>query len=326
MKKMKELVEIQYPTILTYGCSAHYLNLLEKDVTPKTILGYIIDVNKYFRNYHLPYGLLKEKGGVMPQIPNDTRWNSQEECVNTFIKNFHKYVEIANEAENFDSNTNKILSNVGLYRESLILKKQLKEVSIALDKLQSDSANFSTAVEVWLDLTMNAELLPYNNLIKQMMDRATEPFFYIANLMDPSCFGSKLSAEQENKAENWLQTAKPDYVPSFLAFKIKDSQLFPENMFNKDVIELYKDAPAKWWVLIERNTQKFKKLPDGFCTYFAQLLSCPPSSASIERVFSTFGNIWTKLRNRLGAEKAGKLVKIQRFLKKNIKESENEEW
>ena len=63
-------------------------------------------------------------------------------------------METENEAGNFDSNTNKILSNVGLYRENLTLKKQLKEVSKALDKMQSDSVNFSTVVEVWLDLTM----------------------------------------------------------------------------------------------------------------------------------------------------------------------------
>ena len=36
----------------------------------------------------------------------------QEECVNTFIKIFYKYVEIANEAENSDSNTSKMPSNV----------------------------------------------------------------------------------------------------------------------------------------------------------------------------------------------------------------------
>ena len=76
----------------------------------------------------------------------------------------------------------KILGNVGLYRENLTLKKQLKGVSIALDKLQSDSANFSTAVEVWLDLSMNVELLPYNTSSNQMMDRAIEPFFYICKL------------------------------------------------------------------------------------------------------------------------------------------------
>ena len=41
--------------------------------------------------------------------------------------------------------------------------------------------------------------------------------------------------------------------------------------------------------------------------------------------FSTFGNIWTKLRNRLGAEKARKIAKIHHFLKKIVEEGESEE-
>ena len=65
----------------------------------------------------------------------------------TSNKIFHKFVEITNETENFDSNISKILSNVNLYWESLILQKQLQEVPVALDTLQSDSVNFSTAIK-----------------------------------------------------------------------------------------------------------------------------------------------------------------------------------
>ena len=78
-----------------------------------------------------------------------------------------------------------------------------------------------------------------------MMDRATELFFYIVNLMDPSCFVSRLLSKQENKVKIRLETVKLNCVPGFLAFKIKDSQLFQKNMFNKNVNELDKDALAK---------------------------------------------------------------------------------
>ncbi|KAB7500239.1 hypothetical protein Anas_10995, partial [Armadillidium nasatum] len=94
-EKMKEDDELK--TIISYGCSAHYINLLEQEVTPNSILKYIIQIQKFFRNHHQPHGWLKEKGGLMPQIPNDTRWNSQQACINTFIQNYYKYVEIANE-------------------------------------------------------------------------------------------------------------------------------------------------------------------------------------------------------------------------------------
>jgi hypothetical protein len=46
------------------------------------------------------------------------------------------------------------------------------------------------------------------------------------------------------------------------------------------------------------------------CEFFSKLLPIPASSASIERIFSTQGLVWTKLRNKLDPEKAGKLVRI----------------
>ena len=36
----------------------------------------------------------------------------------------------------------------------------------------------------------------------------------------------------------------------------------------------------------------------------------PPSSAGLERIFSSFGLVHTKLRNRLGNERVSKLVKV----------------
>ena len=45
-----------------------------------------------------------------------------------------------------------------------------------------------------------------------------------------------------------------------------------------------------------------------------QLFTARASSAGIERVFSTFGLVHSKLRNRLGTQKAGKLVFMYKVL------------
>jgi hypothetical protein len=45
------------------------------------------------------------------------------------------------------------------------------------------------------------------------------------------------------------------------------------------------------------------------------LLEMPLCSAAIERIFSNFGMIQSKLRNRLGLAKAGKLVFCYRLLR-----------
>ncbi|KAB7498650.1 hypothetical protein Anas_00532 [Armadillidium nasatum] len=185
-EKMKEDDELK--TIISYGCSAHYINLLEQEVTPNSVLKYIIQIQKFFRNHHQPHGWLKEKGGLMPQIPNDTRWNSQQACINTFIQNYYKYVEIANE-DKLEMRITNILSNPSLYREAQHLQKQVDVVSKALDKLQSDTATLSIAVNEWLVLLESEVLDPYKANIRKRMEEATEPFFFVANMMDPQYLG-----------------------------------------------------------------------------------------------------------------------------------------
>ena len=52
MVKMKKLLSEKYPKIISYGCSVHYLNLLESEVTPGLVIKHIIEVQKFFRNKH----------------------------------------------------------------------------------------------------------------------------------------------------------------------------------------------------------------------------------------------------------------------------------
>jgi hypothetical protein len=66
-----------------------------------------------------------------------------------------------------------------------------------------------------------------------------------------------------------------------------------------------------WWLCIERSETVDKAL----CQLAQKLLEMPSSSAAIERIFSNFGMILSKLRNRLGLVQAGKLVFCYRMLR-----------
>ena len=47
----------------------HWLNLLGKNITPSQVISQVVDVNKYFRNHHVPGALLsKISGSVKPQL------------------------------------------------------------------------------------------------------------------------------------------------------------------------------------------------------------------------------------------------------------------
>lgn len=84
MRKMRESLamceELGMPDIITYGCSAHILNLLAHDIEIPGIKGHIKKIMKYFRNTHFAAAKYKGAGRkalVMPQdgIPWLIVWN-----------------------------------------------------------------------------------------------------------------------------------------------------------------------------------------------------------------------------------------------------------
>jgi hypothetical protein len=52
-----------------------------QEVTPSEVISQIVEVNKYFRNHHVPDALLSEITGHV------TRWNSPLTCVDIYIRN-----------------------------------------------------------------------------------------------------------------------------------------------------------------------------------------------------------------------------------------------
>lgn len=72
----------------------------------------------------------------MPQLPNETRWNAQVDCVESYVANYNIYLEIRGQQDqSFPANIGQIIDNVGIYREAQHLMTQLKHFGTALDKV-----------------------------------------------------------------------------------------------------------------------------------------------------------------------------------------------
>jgi len=92
-----------------------------------------------------------------------------------------------------------------------------------------------------------------------------------------------------------------------------ETESFLKWMFHAACIE--KLEPSVWWTSIKKTCKNVNaELYDLAIT----LLHLPSSSASIEGIFSNFGVIQTKLRNRLGTQKAAKVVTCYRKLRGEI--------
>lgn len=146
MLATRRKIREKFPHILVYGCSAHYLNLVETAVTPNSVIKHIVEINDFFRNHHQPRGWLMEKeNSETPQLPNATPWNSQLDYVNTYIDNWVHYNDIIREHPVY-SNFNKIKAkvlNMVIFNDAKDLKDQLKTVGNVLDNMQSDTITLS---------------------------------------------------------------------------------------------------------------------------------------------------------------------------------------
>lgn len=102
----------------------------------------MVKIQKYFRNHHLPAEWLKEfPESLKPQLPGDTRWNSQLTCINNFIKKTPLYQKIVEDHEQeIDTSIAHTINDYNLYKQCKELLLQLKPIAVGLDTLQSDTA------------------------------------------------------------------------------------------------------------------------------------------------------------------------------------------
>lgn len=200
--------------------------------------------------------------------------------------------------------------------EAMHLQQQLLIVSKSLNIMQGDDCTLGDVVHVWLGLLEAPILQPYKDVIQKRFNQCITPLHLVAYQWHPKYRGVNLNADQDENASQWLHNVDPTYLTSLLSFNIDDTTLYPKSLMMPSVRNSLK--PSKWWQVLEKKLEKANtvsvdtstlSLPTPeFCRFMSKISSLPASSASVERLFSTFGRVHTKLRNRLGNEKVEKLV------------------
>ena len=70
------------------------LNLLGEDITPSTVIKYVVEVHKYFWNHHAPLACLKEYSEyVLPPLLGSTKCSNLLICLETFEWNHNSYIK-----------------------------------------------------------------------------------------------------------------------------------------------------------------------------------------------------------------------------------------
>ena len=125
-------------------------------------------------------------------------------------------------------------------------------------------------------------------------------------LLDPRYNGSPhLSSEEIDTAMNYLADHHYAALQAVINYRAKASP-FGSYMFKPEVLS--GTDPFAWW------QSQASMLDEHILSLVEQLFTARASTAGIERIFSTFGLVHSKLRNRLQTEKAGKLVFLYKLL------------
>lgn len=147
--------------------------------------------------------------------------------------------------------------------------------------------------------------MDFNLFSKRYKITITDAHF-AACLLSPSK-ELQLSDDEKELGIQFIEEYFPvHFMPMFLKFLGKISP-FRNSYFEK--IEM---TDFEWWNSIQKLHPNI--LSSTYLTCIGQLLTAVASSAGIERVFSKFGLVHSKIKNKLGVEKAAKLVFIHQQL------------
>lgn len=327
MKAMRRQLQELHKDVIAYGCSSHYFNLLGQDMTVAAIVANVVEVQKYFRNHHTPNALLSaQPGSVKPQLPCQTRWNSQITCLKTYITNRPFMSVICNGDNEISPNIVALVNNQNLYQQVKDQIVLLEPVAKALDRSQADDCSIGESCHEWLTIRKiatesNDITASMKKQINKRFREAVTPMHMMAYMLDPRYLGGLLLPEEEEVAEQALRSKCDGLIPTFYKFCGKALPFAP-SLFDLDT--RMNISVTVWWNTAVRKAKgddNVRKLAD-----IAKLLGIlPASSAAIERIFSRFSLVQTKIRNRLSIEKAAKLVLCYQNLRQTVSNDDEDE-
>jgi len=176
-----------------------------------------------------------------------------------------------------------------------------------LDIVQRDSCTVAEAVNAWKALIEQfASFAPsHREKVNNRYTQAVSPVWFVANILHPEYLGHKLSMAERKEAMEWVQNNDPGTYGNFVNFVGGDKDKF---------CTAYRKASGTKLKNFIECQRMIGELPDDLAKLLLKCLALRPSSAGIERIFSTMGFVHSDLRNRLSHEKVGKLAFCLRVL------------
>lgn len=325
MKAAWKLIEIKFPHILCYGCAAHGMDLLIKDLLSlpgnASTLKDAEKIIKFITNHHIVKAKYEEKRKLAKvphtlSMPVATRWFSRFTSLNDLHSSKYVLIKLVDEDEGILSNINPKLTSAavinliksGLFWDKLSnLVKLIEYPANAIGKLEADDAPLSLVYHYFSDIYKHFA----NDSVIQ--EKVKSRYQFLAN----DCIRLAYMLTPKSAAEGtYFDNDRIEIMSYFEEFALRK---------DPDSTDQAKEEMIKYVTKMSTLSQKhkdliFKMSAKQYWSSFGRhdfpalykminpLLEMHSSSAAAERTWSTFKFIHSRLRNRLTNERVEKLV------------------
>ena len=234
--------------VMLYGCGAHALNLLGKNLENKAVTDKAIQVIKYFRNTHLPGAWLRASGNNKLILPCETRWHGKTDALECYLSAWPNLQSIAEEhREEMKKDNYTIITNIVHKRQVEDILKIYKPVAVAIDRMQAAKVNLADAVKIWLDLgdSLNGVLpTEYQTKFAERRKQNLTHRHFLAFFLDPRNVEIKLTADEESSALDFASELHPELLSYTMKFRTMTEPFLSRHF------DIATDVhPSDWWKL-----------------------------------------------------------------------------
>lgn len=325
MKAAWRLIRSKFPSIAVYGCAAHCLNLLIKDMldTPENAksMKNSEKIIKFVTNHHIVKAKYEEKRIAAKishtlSMPVATRWFSRYTSMNNLLSSKYALIQLFDEElsllqeispKTASAAAIKLIKSNEFWEELAATTKMIEFPSKIIGKIEANDASLSLVYHYFGELHKHYE--GNATIQKKILDR----YKFIES---PSA-GLSFALTPQFAADGvFFNNDKVDIIGSVydfaLAFdedtaeKVHDEMIsymfFMTNLPENSQKTIMRMSSKSYWSIVGRD-----KFPNLFkiAKPISEMIA---SSATAERTWSTFKFIHSRLRNRLTNERVEKLV------------------